>query len=159
MSMSILHVHVSRLHVNTVCPCCMFMLHVFVYSCLLWIITRVFIKDKKYMRNPKESSYCPEAAVGLELRTVSCPQGRLWTGGPKTRDSPSARYSTTRADNSAYNSDLQLLSNTPLYRANYWFPRKIRLPSQLLLLLLPSSTEVVTAYRAENFEKYHFKNR
>ncbi len=93
-----------------------------------------FIKDKKYTRNPKETSYCPEATVGLKQRTVSCPQDRLQTGGPKQETLSPPRYSTTPADNSAYNSDLQLLSTTPLYRANYRLPGRIRLPSQILLL-------------------------
>ncbi len=56
------------------------------------------------MRNPKESSYCSEATVGLNLRTVNCPQDSLRTRGPRTGDSPPSRYSTTPF----YNSALQL---------------------------------------------------
>ncbi len=98
------------------------------------------IKDKKYTWNPKESSRCPEATEGLNQRTVSCPQDRLRTGGPKQETLRLPRYSTTPTDNSVYNSDLQLLPTTSFYRANYRLPRKIRLPSQLLLplQLLPS---------------------
>jgi hypothetical protein len=95
-----------------------------------------FIKDKKYIRNPNESSRCPEASVGPKQRTVSCPQDRLRTGGPKTGGSPPFLIPY----NSCQQLCLQLLSTTLLYRANYRLPRKIRLPSQLLLplLLLPS---------------------
>jgi hypothetical protein len=112
----------------------------------LWISWEYFIKDKKYTRNPKESSNCPEANVGLKQRTISYPQDRLQTGGPKTGDSSRSQYSTTPANNSVYVSRLQLLSTTPLHRANYRLLRKIRLPS--LLLLLPPSTKNIFAYRA-----------
>jgi hypothetical protein len=74
-----------------------------------------FIKDKKYTRNLKESSRCPEATVGLNQRTVSCPQDRLRTGGPKqeTLPFPIPRHSTTPVDNSVYNSNLRLCSGEP----------------------------------------------
>ncbi len=95
--------------------------------------------DKKYTRNPKESDRCPEATAGLNQRTVSCLQDRLQTGGPKTGDSPSPLYSTTQsttpADNSVYDSNIQLQYTTPLYRVYYRSPRKL-----LLLPLLPRSS-------------------
>jgi hypothetical protein len=59
---------------------------------LLWIIRKYFIKDKKYTQNPKESSNCPEATVGLNQRSVICPQDSLRTGGlGKTGDAPPSR--------------------------------------------------------------------
>jgi hypothetical protein len=96
-----------------------------------------FIKDKKYTRNPKESGRCPEATVGLNQRTVSCPQDRLRTGGPKQETLPPSDTlqlpSTTASTTPIYYSALQSL--LPILR-------KIRLPSQLLLLLplLPKSS-------------------
>jgi hypothetical protein len=99
-----------------------------------------FIKDKKYTRNPKGSSSCPEATVDLRQRKVSCPQDRLRIGGLKTGDSPPP----PTLYNSCRQLRLQLQSTTPLYysalQSFYRLPWKTRLPSQLLLslLLLPS---------------------
>ncbi len=91
-----------------------------------------FIKDKRYTRNPKESSHYPEATVGLKQRTVSCPQDRLRTGGPKQETLPLPRLqllSTTPPSTPIYNSSLLLLSTEPTtdycgrstYRVNYYY--------------------------------------
>jgi hypothetical protein len=85
-----------------------------------------FIKNKKYTRNPMESDRCPEATVGLNQRTVSCPQDRLRTGGLKQETLPLSVTLQLR---------LQLRYTTPLYRAYFRLPWKIRLPRQLLLPL------------------------
>jgi hypothetical protein len=61
------------------------------------------------MRNPKESSYCPEAGGRPEQRTVSCPHDSLLTGGPGTGDTPPSRI--------LHNSVLQLQSITPFNNA------------------------------------------
>jgi hypothetical protein len=111
-----------------------------------------FIKDKKYSRNPKESDRCPEAAAGLNQRTVSCLQDRHRTGGPKQETLPPSDI-------------LQLLpttlSTTPIYNSDILL---------LLLLLITAEdppttstttiavTEVVFEFRAKNFEKYCSKN-
>ncbi len=119
-----------------------------------------FIKDKKYTQNQKkvttDSDRYPEAASGLIQRTVSCLQDRLRTGGPKQETLPSSdtlqlclQFPTTTP------------STTPVYNSKI-----------LLLLLLPITaedppttstattavTKVIFAFRAKNFEKYHFKN-
>ncbi len=107
------------------------------------------------MRNPKESSYCPEATVGLMQRTVSCPQDRLRTGGPKTGDSLASRHSTTPLNNSIYDSNLQLLSTTPLYRSQ--LPITVEDPPTTSTPTTAVYQEY-SAYRAENSEKYRFKN-
>jgi hypothetical protein len=103
------------------------------------------------------SDCCPEAAAGQIQRTVSCLQDRLRTGSPKQDTLSSSDILQLR---------LQLppttLSTTPVYDSEI-----------LLLLLLPITvedpptmsttttaiTQVVFAFRAKNFEKYHFKNR
>ncbi len=97
-----------------------------------------------------ENDRCPEAATGQNQRTVSCLQDGLQTGGPEQETLPSLDI-------------LQLLpttpSTTPIYNSE-------------ILLLLPITaedppttsttttavTEIVFAFRAKNFEKYHFKN-
>jgi hypothetical protein len=70
------------------------------------------IKNTRGIR--KESSYCPKATGGLKQRPVSCPQGRLRTGGP-IQEIPLLPdtlqlESTTPSTTPVYNSSLQLRS-------------------------------------------------
>ncbi len=106
------------------------------HQCILLRIKNTLGIQKKVTT---ESDRCPEAAAGLNQRTVSCLQNRLLTGGPKQETLPPSDI-------------LQLLSTTPRY--------------YVLLLLLPITmedspttsttiiavTEVVFAFRAKNFE-------
>jgi hypothetical protein len=117
-----------------------------------------FIKDKKYTGNPKESDCCPEATVGLNQRTVSCPQDRLRIGGPNRRLSFSPILYNSRRQ-----LRLQLQSTTPIllhstepttdYRG-----RSAPTTSTSTTTTTTTAVTKVFAFRAKNFEKYHFKN-
>ncbi len=121
------------------------------HACILLSIKNTLGIQKKVST---ESDHCPEAAAGQNQRTVSCPQDRLLTGGPKQENLPSSDILQLR---------LQLPSTIPFTTPTY---------NSDILLLLPITTEdpptmsttttaiteVVFAFRAKNFEKYHFKN-
>jgi hypothetical protein len=127
------------------------------------------MKDKKYARNPKESDHCPEATVGLKKRTVSCPQDRLRTGGPKqetlllpdTLQLLPKTPSTTQSTTPIYNSDILLCSTEPTthycrrsaYQVYHYYYRhyrgRLRLQSQELQEL--SFQESLILYKNTSF--------
>ncbi len=121
------------------------------HACILLSIKNPLGIQKKVST---ESDRLPKAAADQNQRTVSCLQDRLRTGGPKQETLPSLDTLQLR---------LQLRSTTPRYHYYY-----------ILLLIIPEDppttsttttatttavTKTVSAFRAENLEKYHFKNQ
>jgi hypothetical protein len=109
------------------------------HACILLSIKNTLGIQKKVST---ESYHCPEAAAGQDQRTVSCLQDRLRTGGPKTGDSPFPRYSTT-----------------PLHNFGIPLPITGEDPPTTTTTTTTAATEVVFAFRAKNFKKYHFENQ
>jgi hypothetical protein len=90
------------------------------HACILLSIKNTLGIQKKVSA---ESDLCPEAAAGLNQRTVSCLHYRLRTGGPKQETLPSLDILQLR---------LQLLSTTPSTTPIY---------NSEILLLLPITAE------------------
>ncbi len=92
-----------------------------------------FVKDKKYTRNPKESSYCPEATVGLirgqlvvhrtspkqeaqEYEILLLPEILQLRSTTPIYNSALQPHVTNHHWISAYHSSLQLRSTTTFYQ-------------------------------------------
>jgi hypothetical protein len=119
------------------------------HACILLRIKNKLGIQKKVIT---ESDCCPEAATGLIQRTVSCLQDRLRTGGPKQETLPSSDIlqlpPTTPSTTPVYNSEILIVLLLPITAED----------PPITSTTTTTVTEVVFAFRAENFEKYHFKN-
>ncbi len=83
-----------------------------------------------------ESDHCPEAAAGQNWRTVSCPQDRLQTGElpPPTITIITSTTTTAEEPPTTTTAEDQPTTTT-------------------------TDVEIISIFRTESFEKYHFENR